>query len=110
MRRGLVIALSIMGILLVLLAVTVASIGSELDGARIERDELLSEAEDLRQELDTISEERNKLQAQVDEQVKAIESWKVQQEHVRNGQAAEISPASAAPGTSAAPPAEASTP
>jgi uncharacterized protein YoxC len=99
MRRSLVIALSVMGVLLVLLALAVASIGTELDEARIERDDLWTEAEDLRQELDAISQERNKLQEQVDEQVKAIESLKVQQERARVSGDIAPSAAGAAPET-----------
>ena len=87
-----------MGVLLVLLALAVASIGTELDEARIERDELSTEAEDLRQELDSLSEERNRLKEQVDEQVKAIEQWKVQQERARvGGQPEDIAPSAAVP-------------
>ena len=41
----------------------------------------------LQEELHTLTQEREKLQQQVDEQLKTIEQWKVQQERARtNGQ------------------------
>lgn len=87
MRRGIIIALSVMGVILVILALSLASVGTELDQARIDRDEYQFQVGDLQEELDTLTQEREKLQQQVDEQLRTIEQWKVQQERSRaNGQ------------------------
>jgi hypothetical protein len=83
MKRRIVIALSILGLAVVVLALALASVGSELDQARIDRDDYLFQVEDLQGELDAISEERERLQTQVDEQLKAIEQWKVHAERSR---------------------------
>ena len=87
MRRGIIIGLSVMRVMLVILAVTLASVGTELDQARIEREEYQSQVDDLQGELDGLTQDRERLQHQVDEQLKTIEQWKVQLEHSRtNGQ------------------------
>ena len=84
MRRGLVIALSVMGVLLIVLSLALASVGTHLDEAKIERNELQYEMDDLRQEVDTISVERGNLQNKVDEQLKTIEQLKAEVERARS--------------------------
>lgn len=91
MRRGFVIALSVMGVLLVVLAVSFALVGSDLDRARLEREGLRFELGDLQQQLDRVSVERDRLQRQTEDQLRAIEQWKAQLEHSRNGQPAPLS-------------------
>ena len=94
MKRRVIIALSIMGVVLVILALALASVGTELDQARIDRDDYQFQVDDLQQEVDGLTQERQKLQQRVDEQLKTIEQWKGQQEHARtNGQAAAGAPA-----------------
>ena len=91
MRRGFVIALSVMGVLLVVLAVSFALVGSDLDRARLEREGLQFELGDLQQQFDRVSVERDRLQRQTEDQLRAIEQWKAQLEHSRNGQPAPLS-------------------
>ena len=91
MKRGVVIALSVMGVFLLVLAVSFALVGSDLDRVRLEREDLRFEVDGLQQELDRVSGERDRLQQQTDEQLKAIEQWKVQLEHSRTAQPAAVS-------------------
>ena len=86
MQRGFVIAVSVMGVFLVVLAVSFALVGSDLDRVRLQREDLQFELDGLQQELGRVSGERDRLQRQTEEQLKAIEQWKVQLEHSRNGQ------------------------
>ncbi len=83
MRRGVIIALSVMGVLLVVLAVALAKVGTDLDLVRIERDDLQYYVEDLEQELDLLTSERGELQQHVDEQLKTIEQQKIELERAR---------------------------
>jgi hypothetical protein len=108
MNRRVTIALLAMGAGLVVLALALASVGGELDQARIDRDEYQFQAEDLQGELDAVSEERDRLRQQVDEQLKAVEQWKLQVERSRaGGQAtAPDEPVPAEPAPAAPTPAE----
>lgn len=108
MQRGFVIALSVMGVLLVIVAVSFALVGSDLDRIRLEREDLQFEVDGLQQELNRVSGERDRLQQRTDEQLRAIEQWKVQLEHsARNAQP---TPAGPGVGQDAAQPASAPTP
>ena len=91
MQRGFVIALSVMGVFLVVLAVSFALVGSDLDRVRLEREGLQFELDDLQQQFDRVSGERDRLQRQTEDQLKAIEQWKAQLEHSRSSQPASIS-------------------
>ena len=102
MRRKTIIGFGILGVVLIILTGALASVGTNLDKARIERADLQSEVDDLNQEVDTLTEDRQKLQTQVDEQLKSIEQLKADLERTRHqvqGQAAAPAPepASAAP-------------
>ncbi len=78
MRRGMIIALAVLGVLVVILMVALSSVGTNLDQTRLERDDLQFETDDLQQEVDTLSTERDELQRQVDEQLKTIEQLKAE--------------------------------
>ena len=92
MRRGVVIALAVMGALIVVLAIVVASVGTGLDEARIERDDLQTEVGDLRDQVGSLTGERDKLQQKVQEQLKTIEQLKIESERTRS-QAQKSAPA-----------------
>ena len=78
MRRGIVIALAVLGVLAVGLMVALSSVGTNLDQVRLERDDLQFESEDLQKEVETLSTERDELRRQVDEQLKTIEQLKAE--------------------------------
>ena len=78
MRKGIVISFVVLGILAVVLMVTVAWNGSQLDDARQQRDDLQFEVDDLRQEVDTLTTERDDLQGKLDEHLTTIEKLKSQ--------------------------------
>ena len=93
MRRAWVIGLSVLGALSLVLMIALAAVGSKLDQARLDRDDLEmevddvgAEAESLRQERDAIKNERDALKTQVDEQLKTIAQLKGERE--RAGQSA----------------------
>ena len=96
MRRGTIIGFGILGVVLVILAGALASVGTNLDKTRLERDDLQFEVDNLNQEVDTMTEDRQKLQTQVDEQLKSIEQLKADLERTRNqaqGQSSTPAPA-----------------
>lgn len=78
MRKGVVIALAGLGLLSIVLMITVAWNGTQLDQARQERDDFQFEVDDLRQEVDTLTVERDDLQNRVDENLKSIEQLKAE--------------------------------
>ena len=94
MRRGVVIGLSVIGALCVLLAVAVARVGTQLDQARIERDDLQFEVEDLRNESQSLKAERDTLKRQVNDKLKTIEQMKTEAEKFQNPPASTPSNAS----------------
>ena len=101
MRRGVMVALAVMGVVLVVLAVALASVGSNLDQARIERDDLQFEVDDLRQEVDTLTTEREQFQNQLAERAKAADQLKTEPKPAATnqpdeGQSAHIEPPSTA--------------
>ncbi len=71
-------------ILSVVLAIAVASIGSQLDATRLERDDLEFEMEDLRAQQETLQGERDVLKTQADEQRKTVEQLKTELERAHN--------------------------
>lgn len=87
MRRTVVILASVMGLLLVILAIALASVGTQFDEARIELKDLHSDVDDLQQEVDDLSVERDTLQQRASEQLKTIEQLKAELERVRATQA-----------------------
>jgi len=86
MRRGFAVGFVALVAICVVLAIAVASIGTQLDEARLERDDLEFEVEDLRTETETLRTERDTLKTQAEDQLKTIEQLKVELERVR-GQA-----------------------
>jgi peptidoglycan hydrolase CwlO-like protein len=100
MQRKWIIGLTVLGVISVVLMVALASVGTQLDQARLDRDDLELELEDvsaetesLRGERDVIKHERDSLKTQVDEQLQAIEQLKGELER-----ASQSPPASAPPG------------
>ena len=83
MRRGIIIAVAMLGVLVVILAVALAKVGSDLDNERIGRRDLQLEADNLEQEVDSLSSERDTLQQQTEEHMKTIEQLKADLEHHR---------------------------
>ena len=106
MRRGIVIALWILGALVVVFAVALAVVGTDLDRTRMTREDLQTEVDDLQGELDTLTTDRQTLQSKTDQQLKQIEQLKAELEQLRNqkSQAAASPPASPQPSTPAASP------
>ena len=96
MKRRVIIAVSIMGVILVTLTVALASVGTHFDQTRIDRDELKLQVDSLQEEIDNLSGERDQLKAQVDDQLKTIEQLKAELERARSQAAA---PAPASPAT-----------
>jgi septal ring factor EnvC (AmiA/AmiB activator) len=93
MRKAWIIGLSVLGVLAVVLMMALASVGTQLDQARLDRDDLETEIDDvgaeadsLRAERDAIKTERDSLKTQVDEQLQTIEQLKGESE--RAGQSA----------------------
>ena len=84
MRKSLIIAVSIMGVVIVVLAVALASVGTHLDDTRIERDELKFNLEDLQQQADALSAEREQLDATLKEQRQSVDRLKADLERARS--------------------------
>jgi len=95
MRRWVVMTMAGLGVLTVVLAIALASIGTNLDRARIERDDLQFEANDLQQEVDTLTAERDRFKSQVDEHAKTIEQLKTGQARSNESSAAATATATA---------------
>ncbi len=70
-------------VVVVVLGVALARVGTQLDEVRIDQADLESEVEELEIELDGALEERDALQTKVDEQLKAIEQLKAELERTR---------------------------
>lgn len=102
MRRGIVIVLSVLGALVIILLVAVASVGSDLDEVRIERDDLGFEVEALQRQVDSLTEERDRLQREAEERSKTVEQLKAELERARSGSAGQPAP-SGAEGSAEAP-------
>jgi peptidoglycan hydrolase CwlO-like protein len=83
MRRWVVIGWIVTGVLLIILVIGFVSVGTQLDQARIERDELQFEADDLHGELAALSDERSKLQKEAQEHTKTIDQLKAELERAR---------------------------
>lgn len=73
------------------LAVALATVGSQLDTSKLDQQDLETEVGELEQEVDALSEERDMLQGQVDDQLKSIEQLKVELDRSR-GSAAPAAP------------------
>jgi len=95
MRRGVMFGIIAAAAVCFILAIALASVGTELDQARLERDDLEIEAEDLRSEVDSLrkehgalEKERDTLKTKVGEHVKSIEQLKAELERQSRSQAA----------------------
>ena len=86
MRRWIILGWSIAGALIVILAVALATVGTQLDQARVDKEDLQFETDELQKDVDALTEERGKLQQKVDEHQKTIEQLKAELERTR-GQA-----------------------
>ncbi len=91
MRRGVGIALASLGIIAVVLAVALASIGQNLDRERIGRQDLQYTVSELKQKVEQLSNERDRLIAERDridkksqDQLTAIEQLKAELDRLRN--------------------------
>lgn len=100
MQRKWIIGLAVLGVISVVLMVALASVGTQFDQARLDRDDLelelndlSAETESLREERDVIKTERDSLKTQVDEQLQTIEQLKGELER-----ASQSTPASVPPG------------
>ena len=94
MRRGTIIALSVLAVFVVILAIALASVGTRFDTVAIERDDLQFEVGQLEQDMDGITTERDTLKRQTEDQLKAIEQLKAELERTKSAQAAAVSQAS----------------
>ena len=83
MRRWVVVALCALGGLTVALAASLALVGSQLDEAKIGRQDLQFEVDDLQQELSSVTEEKSALSTQLEDQRKASEQLKAELERQR---------------------------
>lgn len=75
------------GVLIILLAAALASVGAQLDQARIEQTDFETDLEALETEVDELTDERDTLQETVDEQLQAIEQLKADLERQRGAPA-----------------------
>lgn len=89
MRRRVVLTVAIAAgsALIVGLGAALAIVGTQLDEERIERSNLSFDAEDLRQELNAISEERDELADTLEEQRRTIEQLNAELERLRSASA-----------------------
>ena len=94
-RRGLLIAVVAAVMLFLMLAVALATVGSRLDSASLDREDLQfelsglrAESDNLRTERDALKTERETLKSQADQQLKTIEQLKTEVEHARSQSAA----------------------
>ena len=82
-RRIVIIAWGALGVVVLVLAVALARVGTELDEAKLERMSRQTDVDDLEQEVDDLTDEQQQLQAKVDEQLKTIEQLKADLERTR---------------------------
>ena len=90
MRRRVVIALAVMGLIIVVLAIALASVGTQVDKMRLNRSDLeldigdfQDEIQTLTQERDALRTERDALKTQVAEHLKTIQQLKGEAEQAR---------------------------
>ena len=90
MRRRIVIVLGLMGLIIVALAIALASVGTQVDKIRLNRSDLELDIGDLQAELDALTQEQDALQterdalkAQVDAQLETIQQLKAEAERAQ---------------------------
>ena len=86
MRRGTIIALSVLAVFVVILAIALASVGTRFDTVAIERDDLEFEVGQLEQDMNGITTDRDTLKRQTEDQLKAIEQLKAELERTKSAQ------------------------
>ena len=101
MKRHVVIALAVMGVVIVGLAIALASVGTQVDKMRLNRSDLELDIGDLQAEIESLTEdnetlrtEHDELQQQVDAHLTTIQQLKAEVERARTQTAA---PAPATP-------------
>src|SRR3989338_994960 len=99
MRRSVVIALAFMGVVVVVLAISLASVGTQVDKMRLNRSDLeldigdlQAEVESLTDENETLRTERDELQGQTEEHLSTIQQLKHEVEQARTQAAAPAAP------------------
>ena len=85
MGRRLLIASVVEGILIVVLGVALASVGTQFDETRIELRALTVKIDSLQEDVEMLADERAALQGQVEEQLGTIEQLKVQLDRAQQG-------------------------
>lgn len=85
MGRRLLIASVVEGILIVVLGVALASVGTQFDETRIELRALTFEIDSLQEDVEMLADERAALQGKVEEQLGTIEQLKVQLDRAQQG-------------------------
>ncbi len=104
MTRRTIIIIAGLGVLLVVLAVALASIGTQYDRTRIDRDELQFERDGLEDQVNSMSKDADHLKTLSDEQRKTIEQLKAELERTRRSTVQSPAPAlSSAPQPAATP-------
>ena len=90
MRRSVVVALAVMGLIIVVLAIALASVGTQVDKMRLNRSDLeldigdfQDEIQTLTQERDALRTERDTLKAQVAKHLETIQQLKAEAEQAR---------------------------
>ena len=101
MKRHVVIALAVMGVVIVGLAIALASVGTQVDKMRLNRSDLELDIGDLQAEIESLTEdnetlrtEHDELQQQVEAHLTTIQQLTAEVERARTQTAA---PAPAAP-------------
>ncbi len=84
MRRRRVVVVCIAAVAVVVLSVSLAKTGMDLDQARIERGDLQSEVDALARQLARMNGQRQELLGQLDEHVRSIEQLKHEMERLRS--------------------------
>lgn len=83
MRRWGVIAFAVIGVMVIVLAIALASVGTELDQVRLNREDLQFEVDSAQRDAESLTEEKTRLQHQTEEQLKTIEQLKAELERTR---------------------------
>ncbi len=72
MPRVVAVTLSVVGALVVVLAVALGMVGSQFDQLRLSQDDLRFAYEDLRQHLSTVTQERDRLATEMERQERRV--------------------------------------
>ena len=90
MKRHVVIALAVMGVVIVVLAIALASVGTQVDKMRLNRSDLELDIGDLQAEIESLTDdnetlrtEHDELQQQVEAHLTTIQQLKAEVERAR---------------------------